>query len=89
MNKLWYVERLSVETDHIHLLVQIPPSNSISYVAQIIKTNASRLIRLEYPELIKDLHKTSLFGRKFFAKTVGDNDFNATVKYIEGQGVVT
>lgn len=88
-NKNWYVGELSVEKDHIHLLVQIPPKISVSYVAQIVKGNVSRFIRLEFPELIEDLNKRSLFGRKYFAKTVGDSDFETTKRYIEGQGVTT
>ncbi|GAG98724.1 unnamed protein product, partial [marine sediment metagenome] len=83
----WFVESLAVENDHVHLCVQLPPTVSISDGAKIIKTNSSRKIRELYPELKEHLHKYAFWGKHFFAKTVGDVDFERTKKYIENQGV--
>lgn len=82
----WPIESLAIETNHVHLCVQLPPTVSISDGAKIIKGNSSRKIRELYTELKKELHKDSFWGRHFYAKTVGDVDFERTVRYIENQG---
>lgn len=84
-NRKWFIENLAVEKDHIHLLIQIPPNVSVSYVTQIIKGNVSKFAREQYPELL-NINKKSFWGRKFFAVSVG-HDFEITRKYIENQGV--
>lgn len=86
-NRKWHIEKLAVEKDHVHLLVQIPPTVSISYVSQIIKGNVSKDALEQYPEIVKRFKKRVFWGRKFFAITVGDSDFEITKRYIENQGV--
>ena len=83
----WYIDSLAIETDHVHLCVQLPPTVTVSDGARIIKCNSSRMIREAYPELRKDLNKSSFWGKHFFAKTVGDVDFERTKRYIENQGI--
>ena len=33
----WYLEKLAIESDHVHMLLQYKPSKSISEIIQIIK----------------------------------------------------
>ena len=47
----WWIEELSVQKDHIHMLVQIHPTDSVSKVLQKLKGGTSRIIRAEFPEL--------------------------------------
>ncbi|WP_310604511.1 IS200/IS605 family transposase [Anaerosporobacter sp.] len=42
-----------VESDHIHLLVSVPPHLSVSKLVQYIKGNTSRKLQMEYEELNK------------------------------------
>jgi REP element-mobilizing transposase RayT len=41
----------SVQEDHIHMIIQAQPSESIAEVVQILKGGTSRAIRKEFPEL--------------------------------------
>lgn len=86
-NRKWPIVEYAVEKDHVHLLVQIPPTVAVSYVAQIIKGNVSKMVRELYPELKDDLNKNSFWGKRFFAVTVGNSDIEITKSYIENQGV--
>lgn len=86
-NKLWFIERMAIERDHVHLLVQFPPSIKISDVAKTIKANVSKDALERYPEIVKLNKKRVFWGRKYSAFTVGSLDFEKTVKYIEKQGV--
>jgi putative transposase len=33
----WQVEELNVQTDHVHLLVQLPPKEAVSHSVQLMK----------------------------------------------------
>ena len=33
----WYLEKLAIESDHIHMLLQCKPDKSLSQVVQILK----------------------------------------------------
>jgi putative transposase len=61
MNR-WQISEMSLQTDHIHLIMQIKPSDSISGVVQILKGGISRVLRRELPEL-----EEFLWGDSFWA----------------------
>lgn len=47
----WEITELKVQKDHIHMLIQTNPSESIASVVQRLKRGSSYIIRKEYPEL--------------------------------------
>ena len=51
------------ESDHVHLLVEIPPKLSVSQIVNSLKGVSSRMLRKEYVELkkYKSLHLSQLF----------------------------
>ena len=53
--------------DHIHLVVDIPPKYSVSYVMSIIKGKSSAWIKKK----TKKLPKGSLWAKGYFVSTVG------------------
>ena len=85
MNK-WWVEELSIQKDHVHMLIQIKPQESISSVIKRIKGVSSRLLRQEYPELEEFLWGDSLWCDGYFAVTVGEVDELVVKRYISNQG---
>ena len=72
-------------TDHVHMLVQIKPSRSVSEVVQILKGGTSRKIREEYPELEEFLWGDSLWADGYFAETVGIAQEDMIKRYIQEQ----
>jgi len=73
---------MSIQEDHIHLVVQIPPQYSVSEVVQIFKGGTSRVLRKEYPELEEFLWGDSFWADGYFAETVGQVDEEVVKKYI-------
>jgi putative transposase len=81
------VEILSghVATEHIHLLVSVPPSLSVSKLVQYIKGYTSRKLLMENKELNKQFWGRHLWGRGYFAASSGNVTDDIIKHYIENQ----
>ena len=79
---MWWTSEMSIQEDHIHLVVQIPPQYSVAEVVQIFKGGTSRMLRKEYPELEEFLWGDSFWADGYFAETVGQVDEEVVRKYI-------
>ena len=71
--------------DHVHLLLSIPPSISVSKAVQYIKGKSSRKLLQEYELLRKRYWGQHLWARGYFVVTVGNVNSNEVQKYIEEQ----
>jgi putative transposase len=71
--------------DHIHLLLSIPPSISVSKVIQYIKGKSGRKLLMEFEHLRKRYWGQHLWARGYFAVTVGNVNQEDVQKYIENQ----
>ena len=49
----WIVRSLEIAPDHLHLLVEYDNTHSIAEVARAFKGRSSRLLRQEFPSLLK------------------------------------
>ncbi len=81
----WSVEELNVQTDHIHLLVQLPPREAVSHAVQLMKGGTSKVIRQEFPELEEFLWGDSLWADGYFAESVGRVTESRIKAYIQNQ----
>jgi putative transposase len=81
-----YVKEANHDTDHIHLLISIPPQVSVGSVIRLVKTNTARNIKTTFPILKKHYWGTdSLWSEGYFVSTVGAT--TETIKlYIANQG---
>ena len=84
MNR-WWVEELAIPIDHVHVLIQIKPKESLSDVIQVLKGGTSRVLRKEFPELEEFLWGDSFWADGYFAETIGRVDEETIKKYIERQ----
>ena len=76
---------MSVNEDHVHILVQISPRESVAEVVKILKGGTSKIIRSEFPELEEFIWGDSLWADGYFAETVGKVDEEVIRKYIKDQ----
>ena len=76
---------MSVKEDHVHVLIQIWPRESIADVAKKLKGGTSKVIRTEFPELEEFLWGDSFWADGYFAETVGKVDEEILHKYIREQ----
>ena len=67
----WPIDEMNVQTDHVHMLVQLPPNVSVSRAVKTFKGGTSKRIREEFPELEEFLWGESLWAVGFFAESVG------------------
>ena len=61
----------SVQSDHVHLMFEIPPKYSVSKIVGDIKSNTARLMKKEFDYLAS---KNNLWSVGYFVSTVGMNE---------------
>jgi putative transposase len=81
----WWIDKINIQHDHVHVLIQLKPTDSIAKVAQLLKGATSRIIRKEFPELEEFLWGDSFWADGYFAETVGKIEEAIIRKYIEEQ----
>ncbi len=79
----WWVDELNVMTDHIHMIIQIQPTVSVSKAVHIIKGGTSRVLRKEFPELEEFIWGDSFWADGYFAESVGSRNISEMKKYIK------
>ena len=79
------VEILSgaIAPDHVHILVSIDPSLSVSHLVKFLKGKTSRKLQMEFPELRKRYWGQHLWARGYFAVSVGNVSSQMIREYIE------
>ena len=84
-------ELISGETDkdHIHLLVSLPPQQSLSIVVRSLKTQLSKEVHAhpEYDSYVKKYlyGNAPLWSDSYFAATTGSVSLETVIAYIEEQ----
>ena len=81
----WDIQELNIQTDHVHIIVQLKPKISVSKVVQLFKGGSSKKIREEFPELEEFLWGDSFWGDGYFAETVGSCSEEIIRKYVQNQ----
>ena len=72
-----------VSGDHVHILISIDSSISISKLMQYIKGKSSRKLQMEFPELKKRSRGQHLWARGYFCVSVGNVTAEMIKDYIE------
>jgi putative transposase len=78
------IETLSIQVDHIHLVIVIPPKYAVSAIVGKIKANTSREIRQRFPWIKKIYWRNEFWSVGFFSSTVGVNE-DVIKRYVEFQ----
>ena len=81
------VEKGHVSSDHVHILVSVPPHLSVSKLMQSIKGRSSRKLTIEFRHLKKEFWGRHLWARGYFACTTGNVTDDVVKEYIENQEV--
>ena len=71
----------SIQPDHLHILVEIPPKYSVSSVVGVIKSNTARMMRKKFEYLARS---NEMWSVGYFVSTVGTNE-RITQNYIKNQ----
>ena len=74
-----------VGSDHIHLLVSVPPHLSVSKLVQYLMENSSRRLQIEYKEMNKQFWGQHLWARGYFVASSGNVIGGIIREYIKNQ----
>jgi putative transposase len=79
----FFVLKMEVMPDHVHLLLDIDPTIGVQTVVSRIKGRTSNVLNREFPELQTKL--PTLWTRSKFIATVGSVSLEVVKQYIEDQ----
>ena len=75
----WNIRALEIAPDHLHLLVEIHPTDAINQVVKAFKGRSAYLLRQEFPQLLK---LPSLWTNSYFFSTAGNVSADTIERYI-------
>ena len=78
-----YIISGHIANDHVHLLVSVPPTISVS---ELMKRVSSRLMLEEFGELNRQFWGRHLWARGYFAASSGNVTDEVIKEYIASQG---
>jgi putative transposase len=78
----WTILELAIQPDHVHVFLRGDPYTAPSDIARLFKGRSSRVLREEFPELLK---LPSLWTHSFFVSTAGNVSAETIQRYIERQ----
>ena len=81
----WHLDELSIQLDHVHIMLQAWPKDSVSHILHILKGGTARAVRSEFPALQEVLWGSSFWADGFFSETVGHVDEVVVRNYIRSQ----
>lgn len=79
----WDIIELAIQPDHVHLFVQVWPTDSAADVVKHCKGLSARRLNEKYPERLKRL--PSLWTRSYFVSTAGNVSKETIQRYIAAQ----
>ena len=82
------IEELSVMPDHIHTLVGIPPTMSVSKALHLLKGASAHELFKRKPNFRKRYPKGHFWSPGKFYRSVGDANLETVTKYVQDQRLV-
>lgn len=79
IEKEWAIRALEVAPDHIHLFVEVHPTDAINQVVKAFKGRSSNYLRKEFDHLKK---MPSLWTNSYFFSTAGNVSADTIERYI-------
>ena len=77
------IQNIDISLDHVHMVLDIPPENSVSGVLTKIKGRTSHILRETYPVLRSRI--PTLWTRVIFVSSVGNVALNDLETFLEKQ----
>src|SRR5919108_1940435 len=81
----WYYHRINTDQDHVHVLMECPPTQSIAWVVQQLKTHTSADLRKKFRFIDQIFDHSGIWSVGYFVSTIGLNEAQIRT-YIERQG---
>lgn len=78
------VIKLSVQEDHVHMVVAIPPGIAVASAIQYLKTQSAKKLKVKFPFMQKIYSKGGIWSRGYCVSSIGLNE-KEILAYVEHQ----
>ena len=78
------VIKLSVQEDHVHMVVVIPPGIAVANAIQYIKTQSAKKLKVKFPFMQKIYSRGGIWSRGYCVSCIGLNE-KEILAYVEHQ----
>ena len=84
----WYIVRMESDKDHLHILLQYNPTDSITKIVTVLKSYSTFYIWKQYGSFLKKhfWKENTFWSDGYFAASVGNASKETIEHYIERQG---
>lgn len=84
----WYVMRMETDRDHIHILLQYNPADSVTKIVSMLKQCSTHMAWREHGQTLKRYYwkEHVLWSGGYFAASVGTVSRAVIEAYIDSQG---
>lgn len=84
----WYIKRMETDKDHIHILLQYNPTDSITRIVSTLKQCSTYLTWRKYNKMLATIYwkERTLWSDGYFAASIGQVSQSTIERYIENQG---
>ena len=80
------IEAMEVMADHVHVLIEAPPSYAPSGIVQVIKSISAREVYKKFPKMRKQMWSGKIWNEGYYVRSVGDKVTSEVIKkYIKYQ----
>ncbi len=84
----WYIRRMETDNDHIHILLQYNPTDSITVIVSTLKQYSTYFAWKEHFSMLKQHYwkERTLWSDGYFAASIGQVSQETIERYIQNQG---
>ncbi len=84
----WYIKRMETDKDHVHILLQYNPTDSITKIVSTLKQCSTWHIWQMHGKLLRQYYwkERTFWSDGYFAASVGQVSQNTIEHYIQSQG---
>ncbi len=84
----WYIKRIETDKDHVHVLLQYNPTDSITSIVSRLKQHSTYNAWQSHGDLLKQYYwkEKTLWSDGYFAVSIGQVSQETIEHYIENQG---
>ena len=84
----WYIKRMETDKDHVHILLQYNPTDSITDIVSRLKQHSTYKAWQSYNNFLKQHYwkEKTLWSDGYFAASIGQVSQSTIEHYIENQG---
>ena len=88
MQKHWYIRRMETDKDHVHILLQYNPADSITSIVTLLKQYSTYHLWDTQSSVLKQFYwkEHTLWSDGYFACSIGNVSRATIERYIENQG---